>query len=392
MKDETKIVHAGRDGAAHFGAVNTPVYHASTILFPTLAALEAAPRTRIRYGRRGTPTLFALEDAIAALEGGAGAAVLPSGLAAAGLALLACLKAGDHVLITDSVYDPVRDFADRVLTTLGIEVQYYDPLIGAGIKGLMRANTRAVYCESPGSLTLEVQDLPAIAAAAHEGGAHAGGASVIADNTWGTPLLLKPLRLGADIVVHSATKYIGGHSDLMLGVLVANESTVRKVKQTAGLFGQTAGPDDVFMALRGLRTLKARLDRHSASARRVAAWLATRPEVARVLDPALPSFPGHALWRRDFAGASGLFSVLLAGDWKKPALAAMLDGMQLFKMGYSWGGFESLILPVDVGKHRSATRWSSPGQLLRLSIGLEDPDELIADLAAGFARLTEART
>jgi cysteine-S-conjugate beta-lyase len=385
MKDETKLVHAGRDAAAHFGAVNTPVYHASTILFPTLAALEAAPKARIRYGRRGTPTLFALEDAMTELDGGAGAVVLPSGLAACGMALVACLAAGDHVLITDSVYDPVRDFADRILTTLGIEVEYYDPLIGGGIAKRLRPNTRAVYCESPGSHSFEIQDLPAIALAAHKGGAY-----VIADNTYGTPLLTKPLALGADIVVHAATKYIGGHSDLMLGVLVANEATVRKVKQTAGLFGQTAGPDDVFMALRGLRTLKARLDRHSASARKVAAWLKSRAEVARVLDPALPDFPSHALWKRDFTGASGMLSFVLARDWPKPALAAMLDHMALFKMGYSWGGFESLILPFEIAKYRSATKWTAPGPLLRLSVGLEDADELIADLAAGFARLNGA--
>ncbi|MSO70853.1 MAG: cystathionine beta-lyase [Alphaproteobacteria bacterium] len=385
MKDETKIVHAGRDSAAHSGAVNTPVYHASTILFPTLAALDAAPRARIRYARRGTPTLFALEDALTALEGGAGAALFPSGLAAAGFALLSCLKTGDHVLLTDSVYDPVRAFADRVLTGLGIAVEYYDPLIGGGMTRLLRSNTRVVYCESPGSHTFEIQDLPAIAATAH-----AGGASVIADNTWATPLLCKPLSLGADIVIHAATKYIGGHSDLMLGVLVANEATVRKVKLTAGLFGQTSGPDDIFMTLRGLRSLKARLDRHSSSARRVSGWLQTRAEVARVLDPSLPDFPGHALWKRDFAGASGLFSFILGRDWPRPALAAMLDGMQLFKMGYSWGGFESLILPFDIAKYRSATRWETPGPAIRLSIGLEDPDELIADLAAGFARLTSA--
>ncbi len=385
MHEDTLVTTAGRDPESQHGIVSPPVYHASTVLFPTLSALEAAPRARVRYGRRGTPTSFALEEAVAQLEGGAGSVVMPSGLAAVNIALLAFLESGDHLLAVDSVYDPVRKFCDETLAAMSIETTYYDPLAGAGIADLIRPNTRVVHTESPGSLTFEVQDIPAIANAAH-----AAGAIVTHDSTWASPLYFKPIKHGVDVSIHSITKYIGGHSDLMMGIIAANDATYRRVRHSCGLLGQCAGPDDIFLALRGLRTLGARMARHQAGALRVANWLQERDEVAQVRYPALPSDPGHALWRRDFLGASGLFSIVLERRYEKPALAAMLDKMRLFGMGYSWGGFESLMLPADVAASRSATDWSAPGPLLRLHIGLEDPEDLIADLADGFARLKAA--
>ena len=385
MRDDTLITTAGRDPEAQHGIVNPPVYHASTVLFPTLAALEAAPSTRVRYGRRGTPTSFALEEAVAALEGGFGGVVMPSGLAAITVSLLAFLKSGDHLLMVDTAYDPVRTFCDGMLAAMGVEVTYYDPLIGGDVAELIRPNTRVVHTESPGSLTFEVQDVPAIATAAH-----ATGAIVTHDTTWASPLFFKPIGHGADVSLHSVTKYIGGHSDVMMGVIVANDATYRRVRYTAGMLGQCAGPDDIYLALRGLRTLSVRMARHQASALRIASWLQQRDEVASVLYPALPSDPGHALWQRDFLGASGLFSIVLARPYPRAALAAMLDRMRLFGMGFSWGGFESLILPADVAAARSATTWQASGPLLRLHIGLEDPEDLLADLADGFARLAAA--
>jgi cystathionine beta-lyase len=287
--------------------------------------------------------------------------------------------------MTDSVYQPVRTFCDRFLKRFGVETTYYDPLAGAGIAALIRPNTRVVYLESPGSLTFEVQDVPAIAEAAH-----AAGALVIFDNTWATPLCCKPLRLGADVVVHAATKYLVGHSDAMLGVVVASAALWRKIKLNGHGMGFAAAPDDCYLALRGLRTLSVRLRRHEASALALARWLALRPEVERLLHPALPGDPGHALWKRDFTGACGLFGVVLK-PCPEPALAAMLDGLKLFGMGFSWGGYESLILPAKPAQLRTATQWEAAGPTLRIHAGLEDPQDLIADLEAGFARLALAR-
>lgn len=387
LRDETLLGHAGNHPAENHGIVNPPVYHASTVLFPSVAALEAAVRDKfaqVYYGRLGTPTTFALEEAVAALEGGDRALALPSGLAAIAATLTALLKAGDHLLVVDSVYEPVRTLCDRTLARFGIETTYYDPHVGAGIAELITPATRIVYVESPGSLTFEVQDIPAIAAAAH-----AAGALVVMDNTWATPLFFKSFRHGVDVSIHSATKYIGGHSDLMLGLVVTKEPLGRTIKTSAHAMGYAAAPDDCYLALRGLRTLSVRLRRHQETGLALARWLQGRPEVARVLHPALPEDPGHALWRRDFAGASGLFGVVL-NPYPKEAVAAMLDGLRLFGMGFSWGGYESLILPVKPETCRTATRWDAPGPVLRLHAGLEDPADLIADLEQGFERLRAA--
>ncbi len=391
MKDartDTILGHAGRDPHANHGIVNPPVYHCSTVLFPTLAALEESDRNPfegVHYGRMGTPTSHAFEEAVTALEGGFRAVQTASGLNAVATALLAFTKAGDHALIADSVYGPTRRFVNDTLARYGVAVEYYDPTIGKGIARLLRPNTSVVFLESPGSLTFEVQDVPAIAAAAK-----AVGAKVLIDNTWATPLLFQPLRHGVDVSIHAATKYIVGHADAMLGVAVcADEESWLAVKKAATRTGASAGPDDLFLGLRGLRTLGVRLARHQDSALVLADWLARRPEVTRVLHPAVPRFPGHALWKRDFSGASGLFSVVMK-PVPRPALAAMLDHMDLFGMGYSWGGFESLILPVRPAATRSATRWEDPGVVLRLHAGLEAPEDLIRDLESAFARLNAA--
>lgn len=386
-RDDTLLTHAGNHPRDNFGIVNPPVYRASTVLFPTVAAFDKAQADRfaqVTYGRYGTPTTFAFEEAIAALEGGGRAVTLPSGMAAAVAALLAFLKSGDHLLMVDSVYSPVRTVCDRVLAGFGIETTYYDPSLGGDIARLIRPATRVVYVEAPGSLTFEMQDVPAVTAAAH-----AAGAVVLMDNTWATPLFFKALRHGVDAVIHAATKYIAGHADVMLGVVVAREEHWRRIKTMAHALGHGAAPDDCYLALRGLRTLSVRLARHQASALRIARWLAERPEVDRVLCPALPGDPGHALWRRDFTGASGLFSVLLK-PCPEAAVAAMLDGMRLFGIGASWGGYESLILPVHPQGVRTARPWTEAGPLLRLHVGLEDPDDLLADLAQGLDRLRAA--
>lgn len=386
MKDDTLLAHLGRDPESHSRSVNPPVYHASTLVFQTLAELDEHDRKRfetVTYARHGTPTTFALQDAVAELEGGAKAQVAPSGVAAIATALTAFLQHGEHLLMVDTAYGPTRSFCDKALPRMGIEVTYYDPLIGADISKLMKDNTKVVFTESPGSSTFEVQDIPAIAEAAH-----AGGAVVIHDNTWASPLYFKPFAHGVDISVHAATKYILGHSDAMLGIIVTTADAYKPLKRNAALFGQCAGPDDVFLALRGLRTLSVRLQRHQENALIVARWLQTRPEVARVLYPALEDDPGHTLWKRDFTGASGLLSVVLAKPFERPALAAMIDNLALFGIGYSWGGFESLVTLVGLTGSRTATQWDAPGPLLRLHIGLEDPADLIADLEAGFARLT----
>jgi len=385
---ETLLTHAGNHPEANHGIVNPPVYHASTVLYRTVEQMERAQKDRLSgvfYGRYGTPTTFALEEAVAALEGGGRALALPSGLAAVGATLLSLLKAGDHLLMVDNVYGPARALCDKTLARFGIEVTFYDPLVGAGIANLMRPNTRLVYLESPGSLTFEVQDVPAIVAAAH-----AGGALAVMDNTWATPLLFRPLSHGIDIVIYAATKYFVGHSDAMLGVIVVRDPDLyRTVKLTAHGMGYCAAPDDCYLALRGLRTLGVRLGRHGESGLALARWLQERPEVARVLHPGLPEHPGHALWRRDFAGASGLFSFVLK-PCAPAAVAAMVEGMRLFGMGASWGGYESLLLPVKPETMRVATAWSPGGPTLRLHAGLEAVEDLIADLEDGFRRLAAA--
>lgn len=388
MKPDTRLTTAGRDPKANFGIVNPPVYHASTVLFPTLEQLELASRHRepgkVYYGRYGTPTTFALEDAIAALDGGYRAIAVGSGVAAITATLAAFLKQGDHVLMVDNVYGPSRRICDKFFGRFGISTTYYDPLIGGGIAELIQPNTRLIFLESPGSLTFEVQDVPAIVAAAKQ-----AGVVTVMDNTWATPLYFKPLAFGVDVSVQAATKYIGGHSDLMMGIITTTEAAYQPVRLSVNDFGCASGPDDCYLALRGLRTLSVRLARHWETGLTLARWLKAQPEVQRILYPALADDPGYALWRRDFTGATGLFSFVLKPT-SRQCLAAMVDGMELFGMGYSWGGFESLLLPTDPAPIRSATKWTAPGPLMRVHAGLEDPDDLIADLEHGFERMHKA--
>ncbi|PZN95268.1 MAG: cystathionine beta-lyase [Alphaproteobacteria bacterium] len=380
----TQLTHAGRGAGFTDGIVNPPVWRASTILFDSCADLEAAnaaPDAQLYYGRRGTPTQWALEDALTALEpGAAGTKLFPSGVAAIATALLAVVKTGDHVLITDSAYEPTRLFADQVLKRMGIATQYFDPAIGAGIAGLLRPETSVILLESPGSLTFEIQDVPAITAIAR-----ARGIVTMLDNTWATPLRLQPLALGCDISIQALTKYVGGHSDLMMGSATATRALLPRLKAATYRLGHTVSPDDAALALRGLRTLAVRLDRQEASALQVARWLDTQPAVDRVLHPALPSHPGHDLWRRDFSGSSGLFAFVLKRGTRQQ-LAALIDDLRYFGIGFSWGGFESLALPVRLDGCRSVTTLPFTGPFVRLSIGLEDPGDLIADLDAGLQR------
>ena len=383
-RDETKLVSGGRDPEANFGIVNPPVYHASTVLAPTLEAWRNRDfMNDIVYGRIGTPTQRALQEAVALVEGGDRAIATASGLGAVTVALTAFTKTGDHILMTDSAYFPARAFCNNVLAKYGVETTFYDPLIGAGISELIQDNTVIVYTETPGSLTFEMQDIPAIAAAAH-----ARGAIVMHDNTWGTPLFLKSFEKGIDVSIHAATKYIVGHSDAMLGVLVTTDAHFEKLFHGFRSSGQHAAPDDCYLALRGLRTMGVRLKQHQENALTLAHWLEDRPEVGQVLYPALESHPGHELWKRDFLGSTGLFSIILDRHYDDTALGAMLDNMELFAMGASWGGYESLILPG--APPRTATNWDPAGTLLRLHVGLEHSDDLIADLDAGFARLKAA--
>jgi cysteine-S-conjugate beta-lyase len=380
--ERTRLVQAGRDPSAQHGFVNTPIYRGSTVLYPTADDLLHR-RGRYVYGTAGTPTTDALEGAWTELTGGAGTVLTPSGLAAVSLALLSCLKSGDHLLMTDSVYRPTRVFCDTVLRRFGVETTYYDPLVGAEIATLLRPNTAAVFTEAPGSQSFEMQDVPAIAAAAH-----ARGAVVLMDNTWATPLFFSPHERGVDIAVEAGTKYLSGGSDLLLGLVSANERCWRRLRATFDAMAICAGPEDVFLALRGLRSLSLRLKEHERQALDLARWLAQRPEVDRVLHPALEDHPGHAVWRRDFKGSTGLFSAILKPA-SNEAVAAMLDGLELFGMGFSWGGFESLVIPFDCATYRSATTWDPGGPALRFHVGFEDLDDLKGDLDAGFARLRE---
>lgn len=387
MKRQTRLVHAGRHPAEQHGAVNPPVYHVSTITYPSVEALERgarAPFEGVKYGRFGTPTTFALEEAVAEVEGGRRCVATSSGLAAICGALTAFLSAGDHLLVADTVYHPTRKFCDTVLARFGVETTYYDPHIAGGIRDLIRPNTKVVFVESPGSMTFEMQDVPAIAAAAHE-----TGALVVMDNTWGV-LNFQPFAKGVDVSIQACTKYIVGHADAMLGAITtAEEDLWRKVKAAVAAFGYSVGSDEAYLGLRGVRTLAVRLRQHEANGLALAEWLAGRPEVARVMHPALPDDPGHALFRRDFAGACGLFGAVLK-PVRREAVAAMLDGLQLFGMGFSWGGFESLIVPSEGRIPRTATAWAPEGPSLRIHAGLDDVEDLKADLEKGFERLRAA--
>ena len=384
MNKDTLLTHVGRDPRRQQGMVNTPVYRTSTVINPDIESYEA-PRDedyqRISYGRHGTPTTRALEEAVARLEGGHRAVALPSGLAAIAAAISAFVKSGGHILVADTVYAPTRTFCERQLKANGVEVEYYDPVIGEGIAALIRPNTKAVFCESPGSLTFEMQDIPAIAEAAH-----ALGVPVLADNTWGTPYFFRSFDRGVDVSIHSATKYISGHSDVMLGLIVTNEQHWRTVRRTVADFGYCVSPDDCYLALRGFRTLGVRLKQHMGNALGVARWLRSRPEVRNVLFPALSSHPGNAIWRRDFTGATGLFSFVLRRASERQA-AAFVNSLTLFGIGSSWGGYESLATVAHPERGRTATTWNPGGPTIRLHIGLEDSADLMADLEQGFRKL-----
>jgi cysteine-S-conjugate beta-lyase len=389
LKKETLVTTAGRNPEDNFGVVNPPVYHASTIIYPSVKVHDEARKNKlegVQYGRIGTPTTFAFEEAVAALEGGTRSVSLCSGLNALTTCVLAVVKAGDHILVSDSCYGPMRTFCTGALARLGVETTFYDPLIGAGIAALMHANTKLVYTESPGSLTFEVQDVPAIAAAAH-----AHGALVMLDNSWSGGLYFQPFRHGVDLSVQAATKYLAGHSDAMLGTITsANDDVWRKVKTTAMELGLCAGPDDCYLGLRGIRTLAVRLKQHQENGLQLARWLQARPEVVRVIHPALPQDPGYRLWKRDFTGATGLFAIVLKPSYPKVAVDALIDALDLFGLGYSWGGFDSLITAPNPGALRSATKYEAGGPFIRLHVGLEDADDLIADLERGFAALAQA--
>lgn len=378
----TRLAKAGRRRDWTQRAVSPPVWRTSTILFDTVDEMEAArPRFgEYQYGRNGTPTHWALAEALTELEPGAGSTRLfPSGAAAVAGALLMALKAGDQLLMVDSAYAPTRQFCDSVLKRFGVTTIYYDPLVGTGIADLITERTRAIFMESPGSLTLEVQDVPGICALARE-----RGILTLIDNTWATPLLFPAIERGCDVAILSCTKYVGGHSDLMLGsVTVRPELTVR-LDLTSRSLGQTVSPDDAWLALRGLRTLGVRLKRHQDSALAVARWLGAQPQVARLLHPAFATCPGHEHWARDYKGASGLFSFVLKGG-DAAARSAMLERLEHFGLGYSWGGFESLAVPADPGRTRTANSWQAEGPVVRLSIGLEEPDDLITDLKRSLA-------
>ncbi|SCW76516.1 cystathionine beta-lyase [Rhizobium mongolense subsp. loessense] len=377
----TRLTHIGNDPSDYFGFVNPPVVHASTVLFPNARTMETRSQ-KYTYGTRGTPTTDALCDAINALEGSAGTILVPTGLAAVTVPLLAFLSSGDHVLIVDSVYTPTRHFCDTMLTRLGVEVEYYDPAIGAGIEQLFKPNTKLVHTEAPGSNTFEMQDIPAIAAIAHK-----HGAVVAMDNTWATPVYFRPLDFGVDISIHAATKYPSGHSDILMGTVSANATHWEQLKEANITLGICGAPDDAYQILRGLRTMGVRLERHYESALTIAKWLEGREEVARVLHPALPSFPSHELWKRDFKGASGIFSFVLAADAPEKFKAkahAFLDALQIFGLGYSWGGFESLAVHVNLNDRR-IRKAPQEGPVIRLQVGLEDVVDVKADIERGFA-------
>jgi cystathionine beta-lyase len=380
---ETIVTHSGRHPEQHWGYVNTPVYRGSTIVFPTLDELEST-EPRFDYGRTGNPSSAAVEEIITELEGAAGTVLAPSGLSAISLALMTALKSGDDVLITDSAYQPTRRVSDGLLTRMGISVRYFDPRLGSKLGDLITEKTKAIFAESPGSLTFEVQDLPAIVALAKP-----RDIAVIVDNSWATPIHYNPLALGADMVVHAGTKMFVGHSDTMFGTASANEKWFKRLKDTHRLLGLCASPDDCFLAARGLRTLALRMKEHASRSAEIARWLEQQPGVRRVIHPALASHPDHALFKRDFRGGGSVFSALLEPK-PREALAAMVDGFRLFGMGWSWGGYESLCLPIHPEKIRTAVKWEELGPMLRLHIGLEGVDDLKADLADALTRYRDA--
>lgn len=382
IKPATELAHAGRDPSAQHGFVNPPVYRGSTVLFPTFEKLRsrAQPYT---YGRRATPTTRALESAICELEGGHETILVGSGYQAVTTAVLAFVEAGDHILVTDSAYDPTRKFCDQLLARLGVTTEYYDPTIGADVEKLITPKTRLIFTESPGSQTFEMQDIPAIVSVAKK-----HDLWVLMDNTWASPLFFQPLAHGVDVSIQACTKYVVGHADAMLGAITSTKEAAAYIDGAKETLGTTPGTEETYLGLRGLRTLHVRLQQHQASALQIAGWLETRPEVNRVIHPGLASHPGHDIWKRDFKGSSGLFGVIL-NPVSTDALARFLDGLKFFGMGYSWGGFESLLIPVRPENYRTATNWSPAGPTLRLHIGLEDIGDLQKDLELAFKRLAE---
>ncbi len=378
----TRLSKLGRMSDEHFGFINTPTYRGSTVLFKTLEDLEHG-RARYTYGTAGTPTIESLESAWTSLTGAAGTVLCPSGLGAVAMALLSTLKQGDHLLMPDSVYLPTRALCSGFLTRFGIETTFYDPLLGGGLEPLVKANTSTIFLESPGSQTFEVQDVPRITELAAR-----RGIKTIIDNTWATPLLFSPHEHGCDLAVEAGTKYLSGHSDLLLGLVSARAEAWPDLKKTHQSMAMLPGPEDCSLALRGMRTLHIRLKEAQTRGLEMARWLRAQPEVATLLHPAFPSCPGHELWKRDFKGSTGVFSVILRPGFSRESLADMLDHLSIFGMGYSWGGFESLIVPFDCRGYRTATRWNPGGFALRLQIGLEEPDDLKADLRAGLDRLS----
>ncbi len=384
MKKSTKIVHAGRDKKIFKNTANPPVIHASTIIADTYEEyvnIEKRTSPLMKYGRVGTTTTFAFEEAIKYLEDGDKTIIFPSGLSAISTAILSVVEKKSHILVSDSVYYPTRRFCDYFLKKMGVEVQYFNPIIGAEIQNLFKQNTTGIFLESPGSLTFEMQDVPLICSIAKK-----NNIKTILDNTWATPLYFKPLKYGVDLSVHSATKYIAGHSDAMLGVVTSNEQSSQSLEKTSFELGIHTGPDDIYLGLRGLRTLKVRMNQHQRSGLIVAKWLEAEPQVSKVLHPALPNSPGHKIWKRDFSGASGLFGFIIKPE-KNFNIEKMINSLNLFSLGASWGGFESLCVPTWPYQYRTINSVKHDGYFFRLSIGLEDPEDLINDLKKGFQYL-----
>lgn len=377
-KEDTRLMHMGRDPDEYFGFVNPPVARTSTILYDSLADFES-DKPKYRYGNLGTPMSDKFEDAMAAIENGAGAVSVPTGMAAITLPLLTYIKPGDHLLVTDSLYEPTRFFCTRRLEPMGVEVEYYDPMIGAGIESLLRENTKAIFMESPGSATYEVQDVPAIVAAARK-----HDVLTMIDNSYSGGILFKPLDHGVNISLSAATKYVGGHADVNLGVVVSDtRQRDQEIRQCSWDLGMNASQDDIYLALRGLRTMKLRMEKSASSAAKVIEYLQGRDEVQKIFYPALESHAGHEIWKRDFIGANGVFSFQLQ-PCSKQALHGFVDALDLFPVGSSWGGYESLLQPQNLKQCRSVKPWSEEGAVLRLQIGLEDPEDLIADLDQAF--------